>query len=226
MYYVSTADHNNESGQYCNDIYAYSPSGSIIDRWCIETKRRTYADVPIDKVIEDVFISDISSSGYDVTIKVMKGSLIGRIAVPVWTVGNATTDFEAQDDLISGWSNNCLATKTDTNTYVYHVDVSDHNYEHGEYCNDIYAYDENGTMIDRWCIETSHRSYATVPKYGDVNADDQFNVSDVVLLQKWLLAVPNIELANWKAADLCEDGVLDVFDLCMMRKMLINLKAD
>ena len=36
---------------------------------------------------------------------------------------------------------------------------------------------------------------------GDVNGDGSFGVSDVVLLQKWLLAVPDTHLANWKAAD-------------------------
>lgn len=57
---------------------------------------------------------------------------------------------------------------------------------------------------------------------GDVNADGEFNVSDVVLLQKWLLAVPNVKLANWEAADFCEDGRLDVFDLCLMKQELLN----
>ena len=56
---------------------------------------------------------------------------------------------------------------------------------------------------------------------GDVNADGEFNVSDVVLLQKWLLAVPDTALANWKAADFCDDNVLNVFDLCLMKRKLI-----
>ena len=56
---------------------------------------------------------------------------------------------------------------------------------------------------------------------GDVNMDGELNVADVVLLQKWLLAVPNTHLANWKAADLCEDGRLDVFDLCLMKRWLL-----
>jgi len=55
---------------------------------------------------------------------------------------------------------------------------------------------------------------------GDVNADGEFNVADVVLFQKWLLAVPDTKLANWKAADLCEDDRLDVFDLCLMKREL------
>ena len=62
---------------------------------------------------------------------------------------------------------------------------------------------------------------------GDVNADGEFNVADVVLFQKWLLAVPDTHLANWKAADLCEDDRLDVFDLCLMKRELIqNSNAD
>ena len=34
---------------------------------------------------------------------------------------------------------------------------------------------------------------------GDVNADGSFNVSDLVLLQRWLLVAPDAELANWQA---------------------------
>lgn len=56
---------------------------------------------------------------------------------------------------------------------------------------------------------------------GDVNADGKFDVTDVVLLQKWLLAVPDIHLANWKAGDLFEDDKLDVFDLCLMKRELV-----
>ena len=57
---------------------------------------------------------------------------------------------------------------------------------------------------------------------GDVNADGEFNVSDLVRLQKWLLAVPDKKLADWKAADFCKDDRLDVFDLCFMRKALLK----
>ena len=56
---------------------------------------------------------------------------------------------------------------------------------------------------------------------GDLNDDSSFNVADVVLLQKWLLAVPNTHLANWKAANFCEDDRLDVFDLTLMKRALL-----
>jgi len=57
---------------------------------------------------------------------------------------------------------------------------------------------------------------------GDVNADGAFNVADVGLLQKWLLAVPDTKLANWRAGNFCNDNRLDVFDLCLMKRELLK----
>lgn len=57
---------------------------------------------------------------------------------------------------------------------------------------------------------------------GDVNDDGNFGAADIVTFQKWLLAVPDARLRNWKAADFCKDERLDVFDLCLMRKALID----
>ena len=57
---------------------------------------------------------------------------------------------------------------------------------------------------------------------GDVNADGVFSISDVVILQKWLLADSSVTLKNWKNADLCEDNRLDSFDIVMMKKQLIE----
>lgn len=57
---------------------------------------------------------------------------------------------------------------------------------------------------------------------GDVNSDGSFNISDVVLLQKWLLSEPNTTLANWKVADFYEDENLNVFDLCLMKRELLS----
>ena len=52
---------------------------------------------------------------------------------------------------------------------------------------------------------------------GDVNGDGAMNVADLVQLEKWLLAVPGTRLPNWKAGDLCQDGIIDVYDLVQMR---------
>lgn len=61
-----------------------------------------------------------------------------------------------------------------------------------------------------------------LPVRGDANADGVFTVADAVLLQEWLLGMPDADIAEWRAADMTGDGVLDTFDLCMMRDALIS----
>ncbi len=59
---------------------------------------------------------------------------------------------------------------------------------------------------------------------GDVDANGVFEVKDLILMQKWLLAVPDTKLADWQAGDLCEDGALNVFDLSLMKRLLAQQK--
>ena len=92
----------------------------------------------------------------------------------------------------------------------------------------IYVETENGSdnfYIDE-AIGAEAGTFIEGPKgityiRGDINADGVFNVADAVILQKWLLAVPDTHIANWKAGDLCEDDKLDVFDLCLMKRELV-----
>lgn len=56
---------------------------------------------------------------------------------------------------------------------------------------------------------------------GDINNDKVFNIADVVILQRWLLN-DGTNIVNWEYADLCHDRKLDVFDLCLMKHMLIS----
>lgn len=62
----------------------------------------------------------------------------------------------------------------------------------------------------------------SVEVQGDINDDGIFNVSDVALFQKWLLSVSDTELINLQTADFNADGKVDVFDLCLMKKELIE----
>lgn len=55
----------------------------------------------------------------------------------------------------------------------------------------------------------------------DLNADGAFSVLDVILFQKWLLAVPDTTLPNWQAGDMDGNGVLNGFDLAMMKRHLM-----
>ncbi len=67
--------------------------------------------------------------------------------------------------------------------------------------------------ISEWTPQTTE---------GDVNADGKFNIADLVSLRQWILKVPDIELKNWKAADLYSDNRLDSFDVVLMRRALIK----
>lgn len=56
---------------------------------------------------------------------------------------------------------------------------------------------------------------------GDANNDGEVSVADAVMLQKWLLTERN-ELTCWRNVDLCKDNKIDVFDLCLLKRMLIE----
>gem|GEM_PF-445991 len=61
---------------------------------------------------------------------------------------------------------------------------------------------------------------------GDVNGDGEFSLADLVLLQKWLIADPDAQLANWKAADFSNDGKLTAADLSLMKRALLGKQTD
>ena len=48
------------------------------------------------------------------------------------------------------------------------------------------------------------------------------DVLDLILLQKWLLAVPGTHLADSNAADLDQDDDVDVFDLAYLKREVLR----
>lgn len=56
----------------------------------------------------------------------------------------------------------------------------------------------------------------TIP--GDVNSDDAFSVMDLVAMQKYILNIGDLD--DPMAGDVCKDGKLNVFDLCVMKQMI------
>ncbi len=55
---------------------------------------------------------------------------------------------------------------------------------------------------------------------GDVNQDGNFNLTDIITFQKWLLGSGNLN--NWKAADFTGDKMLNIYDLILMKKALLS----
>ena len=120
--------------------------------------------------------------------------------VPDWMSGFAKTTMTAQ-------------TSNDVTFDIYSKKVK---------ANDVVSLGSNGQSA--YCVNyVVFASDADISEIkGDVNADGVFDISDVVLMQKWILAMPDVKLADWKAGDLCEDNRIDVFDLCLMKRLLVE----
>ena len=56
---------------------------------------------------------------------------------------------------------------------------------------------------------------------GDINNDGSFDAVDLGTFIKWLSGDSDTELEKIKAADLSDDGNLNVLDLCLMKNELI-----
>ena len=57
---------------------------------------------------------------------------------------------------------------------------------------------------------------------GDCNDDGEFTVADLVLMQKWLLGTNETDVENWRNVDMNYNRKLDVYDLCLLRRMLVE----
>lgn len=74
---------------------------------------------------------------------------------------------------------------------------------------------QNGTaVIKSYCTET------VVTVIGDVNTDGVFDMDDITALQMFL--VDSGDLPDRKAGDLNSDNKLDIFDLCLMKGLIID----
>lgn len=82
--------------------------------------------------------------------------------------------------------------------------------------NETYPDDGWGDIAD---ISVSAPSETVI---GDVNKDGEFSIADAVMLQKWLINAPDTQLTDPKAADMDENKILDVYDLCLLKRRLIS----
>lgn len=122
---------------------------------------------------------------------------------------------------VADWNDLCfvaplmIAAACGDNTQ-WHNEVRDVTVNYGD---DVYY----GDTIKMLCLIVDDGGWI-VPSYsndtipGDVNADGKFSIADAVMLQKWLLNAGDI--TDRDAAELCTDGKINVYDLCVMKQML------
>lgn len=59
------------------------------------------------------------------------------------------------------------------------------------------------------------------PVQGDANGDGYLGIADAVMLQNYIMG--NGEITDWQSVDFTGDGVIDVFDLCLMKQALLKI---
>ena len=138
---------------------------------------------------------------------------------------NIMAGYTPEGIIVSDWNDLCfdapfLISAACSDNLNWHDSIRDMILNYGE---DAYF----GDTISMLCLIVDDGCWI-VPKsinisiHGDVNSDGKFDIADVVTLQKWFLNVPDVKLVDWKATDLYEDNILNVFDLCAIKQKLIS----
>ncbi|MBR6241936.1 MAG: leucine-rich repeat protein, partial [Ruminococcus sp.] len=81
-----------------------------------------------------------------------------------------------------------------------------------------YAGTSDEKYADEWELNFVPLDYLK----GDVNFDGEFNVADVVTINSFMHGSKDQEIVYWKAADVCEDDVIDIFDLLKLKEDLVK----
>lgn len=202
-------------GTYVKDLDVYD-SGNICD-WSISSKIGAGADIYGDRsnVTYTAFPEGLAGAEYirtacdsknyaedlasftaaqDVTVSIALDSRVSP--VPEWLSTWNKTDMTLQ-------------SSNDITFYVYRKNAA---------AGDLVVLGTNGQSKScaGYAVFVEKQVEETVK--GDVNADGVFDISDIVMMQKWLLG-SNV-LVDWSSGDLNGDDRIDAMDLCQMKQNL------
>lgn len=215
-YYIKSADSSNRMTfpVFLPEYYGkYIGNGEIrlnsIDH---DSKTIELKSVPVDSPASKLLYVEITSNPYDTVIH---GSDELDLTGLRLTIG----ETDGNGNSISQLEN--ITIDEARKTYDITVEIKDETPGSGNCL--IMVTKKNEEISDTASFAVSYG--APVVK-GDVNSDGELNIADAVLLQKWLLAFSDTNLTDWNRADLYRDGRLDVFDLCLMKRALIEKMND
>lgn len=206
---------NVNSGLFMDVAYAGTEDGTNVWQWSGDTENPGTNKTFTLKQFGDSHMYYIMSCLGDYCLKAENGDNGGNICLTPFNTKDSSLLFKFVKN--PDGSYNILTHASRDNCLVEIANAGTGNSDN------VAQWEANGLSCQKWeLIEVTIEE----PEVAcDVNMDGSFNVADVVLLQKWLLAVPDTHLPNWKAADLCEDDKLNVFDLCLMKQALLEQKA-
>ncbi len=178
-------------------ILTFSPEGSIV----IEGKD---TDFELDIVLDEGYTV---TDWYGMTVK---GGKTDKAVLEATEGGYLLTCDDMTDITVNGYHHNvsinaAFTTEYDT-VFLHEID---------EYTIGV-SVDTDEDGVYEKLIAKSKPGVA-----GDLNNDGAFTVTDTVAFQKWLLT-DGTRIVNSRNADFCEDGVLDAFDLSIMKRKLIE----
>ena len=137
-FYVPSSAHKGESGAYTTHIYLYDKAGKLAPLKGVNVTVPSAAVTPptpsSSLSIGDVYVTELSASGYRVTAKINAPSGVSKVLMPTWTNANG------QDDLV--WHQASVSGDTAT----FYVSSSAHKGESGAYTTHIYLYDKAGKL--------------------------------------------------------------------------------
>ena len=137
--------------------------------------------------------------------------------------GNQTiraTHYESADELVGIRSGDNRPNYTDVRTYAYEIKELN-----SRPVGDTVIHGYKGSTAEAYAqmygLKFEEIDDSLAYKNGDLNGDGQFNVGDLVLMNRYIHGTYTFSEKQFKSADLNGDGNADVFDVIEFRKMIL-----
>ncbi len=108
-------------------------------------------------------------------------------------------------DLSESFDKQICFNRLDSGSYIYRIEAEDETGEKFTLINSIFYVGEDENKIS-----------------GDINNDGAITISDLVLLQSYLLGISDFNTEQYIYADINKDSLVDFCDMIMMRKKIVE----
>ncbi|MBE6853873.1 MAG: hypothetical protein E7505_10470 [Ruminococcus sp.] len=206
-----------------NYTVTFNTNGGICDKKSKSViYNGTYGDLPEPTYTGHVFkgwFTDVNG-GTQLTKNSKVTISADQVLYAQWKLDSYNVILDAND----GTSSNDSVTITYSNSYGNLPEPIRENYTFIGW----FTAADGGTKVTASTIVTTNKDHTLYAHWeknkviGDVNADGEFSVVDAVILQKWLLCTPDVKIIDRQSADMYNDGIVNVLDLCIMKQELLK----